>query len=934
MSRVSPSLAAALTVLAVLSALLAVSVPRRMDALAPLLDAPVERAIRDEAIHSYGISLSPGEFLQLEVDQRGVDVLASLADPAGREILAIDSPNGDRGPEPLAVIARRPGTHVLAIRALQAGDAGRYAVRIVARRPATGTDRDRAEAARLYTIGEYRAALGIWRRLGDLSQEIVALRRIAEADFALADLRSARDHRAQALDLCRRLGDARQEAAVLLDLGVAQRLLGDLPGAEASYEQALRITRELGDRSEEARALNNLGKLYDSLSEPQKALDAYEKALALWRGLGDRSREAAALHNLATVHSLMGRLPEALDLLGQALALRRAAQDSRGEAAILMTLGWVHTLAGEPQRAMPLYDEAVRRYRGLGDLRGEAAVLDRRGTALARLGRLPEAMASYRRALAIFHSIGEPGSEAHTLANVGWIHDALGDPRAALACQVRALALFSRLGDRHAEAETLVAVARAERRRGRLDLARSRIEEALRLLEALRVEPRSPELRTSYVAFRYDFFELAIDLLMDLHRRDPQGSFDARAFEISERARARSLMEEIAGARSRQRPGADGRAAPEPLRLEAVQRLLDPDTLLLEIALGEPASFLWLVGRDELVSRRLPGRAALEAQARRVRDLLPRSARRGVRRQADLEAAALGRTLLGPVAGQLGGGRLVIVADGALLGVPFAALPVLAGPAAGRPLLADHEVVQLPSASLLGLLRRELEIRRPPPHTLAVVADPVFAADDPRLQRGGTRLAALERLPFAGREADDLLRRVPAADRLAALGFAASRETVLGGKLADYRIVHFATHAFIDAEHPELSGLALSRFDPAGRPRDGDLHAWEIYGLDLPADLVVLSACRTALGRHVPGEGLMGLTRAFLHAGAARVLVSLWNVNDQATAELMGLFYRNLLERGLPAGSALREAQLALRSDPRWEAPYYWAGFTLRGDWR
>jgi CHAT domain-containing protein len=131
-----------------------------------------------------------------------------------------------------------------------------------------------------------------------------------------------------------------------------------------------------------------------------------------------------------------------------------------------------------------------------------------------------------------------------------------------------------------------------------------------------------------------------------------------------------------------------------------------------------------------------------------------------------------------------------------------------------------------------------------------------------------------------------------------------------------------------------MSGLALARFDASGRPRRGSLYAYEIYGLDLPVDLVVLSACRTALGPQVRGEGLMGLTRAFFHAGAARVLVSLWNVNDQATAELMGRFYRGLLERGLPAGRALQEAQLSMLRDPRWQAPYYWAGFTLQGEWR
>jgi CHAT domain-containing protein len=156
---------------------------------------------------------------------------------------------------------------------------------------------------------------------------------------------------------------------------------------------------------------------------------------------------------------------------------------------------------------------------------------------------------------------------------------------------------------------------------------------------------------------------------------------------------------------------------------------------------------------------------------------------------------------------------------------------------------------------------------------------------------------------------------------------------VLSGQLVGYGILHFATHGLLDDEHPERSGLVLSLVDPRGRPRAGVVRAGEIAGLDLPADLVVLSACRTALGREARGEGLLSLTRAFWRAGAARVMVSLWNVDDQATAELMGRFYRALLTGGQRPSTALRAAQLSLRADPRWAPPYYWAGFILQGNW-
>jgi len=168
-----------------------------------------------------------------------------------------------------------------------------------------------------------------------------------------------------------------------------------------------------------------------------------------------------------------------------------------------------------------------------------------------------------------------------------------------------------------------------------------------------------------------------------------------------------------------------------------------------------------------------------------------------------------------------------------------------------------------------------------------------------------------------------------------ALDFEASRDLATSADLAQYRVVHFATHGILDTERPELSGLVLSLVDRDGRPRDGYLRLNELYALKLPAELVVLSACRTALGREMRGEGLVGLTRGFMYAGASRVLASLWMVDDRATAELMSHFYRGLLGPAhLPAPAALRAAQEAVRSQRRWEHPYYWAGFVLHGDWK
>jgi CHAT domain-containing protein len=430
---------------------------------------------------------------------------------------------------------------------------------------------------------------------------------------------------------------------------------------------------------------------------------------------------------------------------------------------------------------------------------------------------------------------------------------------------------------------------------------------------------------------------------------------------------------------------------PQPLSLaEIQQQVLDPDTLLLEYSLGDDASYLFVVSQTSITSHQLPKRAEIEAAARRVRELLtapqPQPGDTQAKYQARIKeagegywphAAALSRMLLGPVSSQLGKKRLVVVADGALQYIPFAALPA---PSLGndkepisvakpRPLFVEHEIVSLPSASTLATLRRETAGRKPAAKSLAVLADPVFTDDDTRVRRNVGKAGAKEkpisadsdemeigflhmtrsgketgvigaeggfgRLLSTRREATAILALVPERERMQALDFEASRTTALRPELGEYRIVHFATHGMLNNIHPELSGIVLSLVDEAGQRQDGFLRLQDIYNLKLPAELVVLSACQTGLGKDIKGEGLIGLTRGFMYAGAPRIVASLWKVDDRATSELMKRFYQGLLgpER-LRQAAALRQAQLSIWKQKQWQAPYYWAAFVLQGDWK
>ena len=618
--------------------------------------------------------------------------------------------------------------------------------------------------------------------------------------------------------------------------------------------------------------------------------------------------------------------------------------------------------------------------------RGRAVTLTALGVVYRNLGRREEARQAYAQALPVFRGRRDARGEARVLADLGRLEAVPGDDAAALEHLDRALALFRTLADPPEMAWALVGKAQLLRRRGELAGARRLTEEALAAVERHRFRQTRLTTRAAFFATQQSSYDFLIDLLMEMDRKTPAAGFDSAALEVAERSLARSLLdglaaggtdlrhgkaapqihareqrlqEEIDRLVSRQTrlveegaaaallrpverelarrwdeldrvrselrsgdPRYDALTRPRPASVAEIQRrLLDRDTLLLEYRLGEERSFLWAVTPARVRSFVLPGRAEIEGPSRRVWDLLARSRFRKAELSAGPQLARLSRLLLAPVAPLLPGKRLLIVGDGVLQSLPFAAL-LEPGPEpeGGEPLVARHEIVTLPSVSVLRELRREVASRPAATKLLWVLADPDFAG----------RFAPL---PHTREEGAALLALAPAGSAL--FGRQASRAAVLGGALHDYRFLHFATHGSFAAGDPGGGRLVLAQTDFRGRPEaDGFLHLADIYGLDLRADLVVLSACQSALGREIRGEGLVGMTRGFFHAGAERVLVSLWNVNDRATVELMRRFYRGILNEGLSPAAALRAAQDAVRRQERWRSPYYWAGFTLAGEWR
>jgi len=401
---------------------------------------------------------------------------------------------------------------------------------------------------------------------------------------------------------------------------------------------------------------------------------------------------------------------------------------------------------------------------------------------------------------------------------------------------------------------------------------------------------------------------------------------------------------------------------------EAQAEIGDDDTVLLEYALGDEQSYLWAIDRQHTASYALPPSGHIKKVVESFRKTLqPPQSKEGESaaeyqaraRRVDQEFQAysrqLSKLLLGTVSLKTTR-RILIVPDGFLQYIPFAALPE-PGSARGQPLISSQEVVILPSASALASMRKATANRTPPTAIAAVFADPVFEPDDPRVstsggtgkRRGQEHPPALERaisdiggssyiarLPASRNEANAIATifrpREPQSVRVA-LDFDANRDYVLAEGLSRFRLIHFATHGLVDTRHPERSGLILSLVDRKGRKEDGYLRLGDIYKLKLSADLVVLSSCDSALGRDLDSEGIIGLPRGFLYAGAKSVIATLWKVNDEATAKLMASLYAGI-RRGESPSAALRGAQLEMVHDPEWSKPYYWAAFTLQGDYR
>jgi len=995
------------------------------------LHQAIEREIAPGQTDVFTVEASAGQFVSAVVRKKGIDAVLTVLDPAAATVLTADSPSAGSGPEPASFIAQTAGTYSFQV---TTPARGRYQIELTGRRDASERDsaeitaegklytaaakeRSKDRETRLAAIQLYKEDASLWHALNDTYEEALCLHRLGAVNSDLGDQQKALEFYEQALKIRHDSGDRPNEAISLNAIAGIDLSLGEQQKALDVYQQLVAINRATGDRHAEARALNSLAYVYLAQGEQQKSLDTLQQALALQRSLGDRAGEAYVLTYLAQCYRDLGAEEKALDYFQQSLTLARAEGVSVLEADTLMGMGDAYFFLGEKQKSLDVYQQSLQLKHAANDRSGEALALIGMGNVYSNLGArqktkdIPttaerqKALDYYEQSLTIGRAANDYPVQVFALMGAGVAYSAQGDKQKALNYLKQALFFFGVVRYKPGEGWAKYEIARVERDRGNLAEAKKLVADARETAENMRSKVLSQDLRATLLAAVQDCYSVEMDILMRLHAADPSKGYEAEALTVSERARARVLLDALGEAGADIREGVDPELLerahkvqaqlnaketarlqmlasthtpetardietslrnlaaeyddlntqirarsphyaalqfPQPLTPKEIQKdVLDPDTLLLEYALGLERSFLWVVSPDSITSVVLPKRSEVEAAARRFHDGLIDPAA-----TPPVEAGKnLSRMLLGDVAKGLGAKRLLIVADGALQYLPFSALPDPDG--SGKPLVVNHEIVNVPSASTLAILRRETANRAPAPKTLAVLADPVFSATDSRIQRGQSKPAQrsiselamsgfrLPRLPGTRREAAWIASFVPERSRKEALDFDASRATLTGSDISQYRILHLATHGLLNTEHPELSGVVLSLVDPRGLPQDGFLRLNEIYNLKLQADLVVLSACQTGLGKDIQGEGLVGLTRGFMYAGSPRVLASLWKVDDHATAELMKRFYGAMLgPHALRPAAALRAAQIEMMKTNGWENPYHWAAFTLQGEWR
>ena len=820
----------------------------------------------------------------------------------------------------------------------------------------------------------------------------------------------------KALALFQSVNDREGIAHSYFAIGGYNYASGNMDEASRNYEAARQIFHELQQRKTESQVLTQLGYVegrkgewlngFSYLTQAQTVLDDddAEVMAGITAGMGYFFNESGSPENgliqYQRAHDYYLKVP-----------------DGRSATRQAMMVGYSYFLLRNYDAALSRLQQVLQVIQASGNDKADfdsAECEEYISQVYLATGKYDLALQHLLPVAAFYESKGNEPDAAQIKGLIGKAYEEMGQIPAARASYEAALKSFREPADPNRRAAVAFALGRLELSQNNYDAAESYLKESIDTTEDIRSDLKDRTLALAFSVTVHDRYETYIDCLMRKYKQQSSQDVAARAFDASELARARSLQvllretqtktgidpalaeqdrslrqairaqwektikllttaykkDELKAAETtltqlreqhqqlvrkleKQNPNYDQIKEPANYSVQQIQERIveDDETMLLEYFMGKNASYVWTITRNDVKAFELPKADVITDAVKVVYDLLSKPPDDNTEKRLNKASAELAQLVLTPLANQPNVKRVIVVADGALNYIPFQLLPA---PSGNQALVANYEIVNAPSASILGQLHQEKLQRPATAKIVAAFGDPAFRSNYSQFKHTAADEAAAVakatqrdfEMDSDSRDSNEIqglvyskyelknLSEIAGSASLVKSGFDASRTVLEKTDFSKYTVLHFATHGRFNQKHPEQSGFYLATVDANGHDQDGFITMEDVYNLRVPVALVVLSACRTALGDEVRGEGLIGLTRGFMHAGASSVVASLWKVDDEATSELMKYFYTNMLKKGMRPAAALREAQNTLRQNPLWQSPHYWAAFTLQGEFK
>jgi CHAT domain-containing protein/tetratricopeptide (TPR) repeat protein len=781
----------------------------------------------------------------------------------------------------------------------------------------------------LYEAGDTEGAIALWLEALSLyeaaqngEKQAQVLANLAQAKTTLGQYSEAIAYWQQFLTLVRAYQQPALELQALQQIGVLYQEISDSRNATQTHQQALQLSQQLGNLEAAALAWGNLGIAYKTTGNYSLAIAAYNEAIEIVQQLGDRVNEAKAIANLGNVYEALGKYEEAIEQYHQSLEIARSLGDVNAETLALDSLGAVYNNLGETDTAIEYHLQSLSLARQLQDSALLAQSLNNLGTAYHAQGKIEDAIAAYQESFAVARQTLHQQIESTALSNLAMVYETEADYERAIAYHQQSVTLAQTLNAPRELALALNNYAHTLYVAGKLTEAESQLKQAVSLLDDLRLG-LSDTAQVSLFETQFFTYNLLQQVLIAQNKIES-------ALEASERGRSRAFVSLLA----RKLSGTTPQAIPDPSIAEMRTIARDRNATLVEYAIVPEDTlhrgklkatgaqlYIWVIQPTGEINFRFVDLTTLNLSlpelVRRSRSYIGAGGRGIVSIRQREETDSLNRLfqlhqlLIEPIAEFLPKNpddAVIFIPQQELFLVPFAALR----DAAGQYLIDKHTILTAPAIQILAQTRQQRQNLIPGNLDL-IVGNPIM----PTLSNGET----LSSLPGAETEAIAIAQLL----NTEALTQNRATEAEIRALMPQSRLIHLATHGLLDDFGQGVPGaIALA----PSQQYDGLLTAGEILDLHLNAELVVLSACDTGQGE-ITGDGVIGLSRSFIAAGVPSLIVSLWQVPDQPTADLMVEFYRQKQQHRNTA-IALRQAILATKAT--YPEPRDWAAFTLIGE--